>query len=269
MSRRRARSPSSKWWRKSRSHLFRWLLKSLPLAFVFGIGGFIFFGVRQMLYADPNFRVERITVFPSGILSDSEYEFLESKASGRSLLEIDLNEISRSLERNPKVKRAEAVRQLPRQLNVFLTGRVAAIQVALKPGGPYYLVAEDQMVLSKQREPQPELMTLEHFESRLKTYAVGSLYQNEHFHLFRPLLEAVRQEPALQAETISKLIMDRLGNVALVLKDGIELRLGQELKLTEGARMVLGSILKPEERTQILYVDLRYRDVVVKKKTEA
>jgi cell division septal protein FtsQ len=69
-------------------------------------------------------------------------------------------------------------------------------------------------------------------------------------------------------QNVSKLSMDQLGNVTLVLQDGIELRAGRVLDLSENARAVLSSLLNSETRNQILYVDLRYRDMIVKKRTQ-
>ena len=110
----KARNWNRKLFRRWKGSFFRLTFKSLPLVLSLGVLCFIFFGVRQMVYADPYFRVERITVFPSGILSYSEYQFLEDQAHGRSIAEIDLKQISRSLERNPKVKRAEVTRNIPK-----------------------------------------------------------------------------------------------------------------------------------------------------------
>lgn len=221
-----------------------------------------------MLHADPYFQIEVIKVFPSGILTESEHQFLESEARGRSLLDINLKEISERLERNPKVKRAEVVRSLPKQLSVFIATRSPFIQVKFKEGGSYYLVASDQLVLSAQNSPRPDLAVLEDFGASKKSYSVGSLYQNKDFHLLFELLETLKTDSFLAKQNVSKLSMDQLGNITLVLQDGIELRAGRVLDLSENVRAVLNSLLNSETRNQILYVDLRYRDMIVKKKTQ-
>jgi len=252
-------------WRLGK-RLLKIVFKAVPFGFTFGVASFVFFGVRQMLHADPYFQVERIAVFPSGLLATSEYQFLENQARGQSLLELDLKRISRSLERNPKIKRAEVVRILPNQLNVFLATRAPFIQVQLKEEGPYYLVSSDQLVVSVEEWPKPDLMVLEDLNSEKKTCSIGTLYQNKHFRSLFNLLEFAKTDPSLNSETISKLAMDQLGNVTLILNDGIELKTGEELALSGSARAVLKSLLKSKERSQILYIDLRYRDLIVKKK---
>ena len=247
----------------------RYTLKALPSAILVGSISFIVFGVRQMLHADPYFQVGRVTVFPSGILTPSEYQFLEQRSQGRSLLEIDLKYVSQNLERNPKVRRAEIMRQLPNELHVLLTVRLPFIQVQFKQGGPYYSVADDQLILSIQDSPRPDLMILEDFTSEKKAYAAGTLYQNKHFDRLARIFESVKADPILSAENISQLAMDQLGNMTLILKDGIELKVGNEIVLSESSRVVLGSLLKSGERNRILYLDLRYRDIIVKRKPQA
>ena len=267
MVRRRAQKWKFKLFRKIVYSIFKNMLKSIPFGITFGVVCFIFFGVRQMLHADPYFQVERITVFPSGLLASSEYQFLDSQVRGRSLFEVNLKDISRSLERNPKIKRAEIVRILPNQLNVFLATRSPFVQVQLREGGSYYLVASDQLIVSTQDSPKPDLVILEDFNSEKRNYSVGAFYPNKHFRSLFGIFEAMKKDPVLNLETISKLTMDQLGDITLVLNDGVELKTNGEIVLTQKMREVLHSLLKSENRNQILYVDLRYRDLIVKRKS--
>lgn len=257
-----------KFLRKAGRALTRLSIRFIPLGIVIAVLSFVFFGVRQMVEADPYFHVERVSVFPSGLLNSSEYRFLGDETRARSLLEIDLKKISRNLEKNPKIKQANVVRSLPDRINIFLKARLPFVQVQLKPDGPYYSVAEDQLILSKQKSRQPDLMVLEDFSAQKKVYSAGLLYQNIHFHELSPLFESLKHDAILSTETVSRVKMDQLGNLSLILNDGIELKIGQGLALSEGARLVLGSVLRSNERNQILYVDLRYRDMIVKKKTQ-
>ena len=221
-----------------------------------------------MLHADPYFQVERITVFPSGLLSSSEYQFLDRQTRGRSLLGLDLKEISRDLERNPKIKRAEVVRILPNQLNVFLAKRFPFVQIQLKEKGPYYLVASDQRIVSAEGAPAPDLVVLEDFHSERKNYSVGTLYQNKYFRSIVNLFDSFKGDSVLSSEAISKLTIDELGNISLILNDGIELKTNGSLMLSQNAASVLQSLLKSDQRSQILYVDMRYRDLIVKRKSQ-
>jgi len=242
--------------------------KTLP----FGIASFcilfLFFGVRQMLHADPFFQIEKITVFPAGILSSSELQFLEMKTKGKSLMEINLKELSKNLERNPKVERAEVVRILPKQLNVYLIKRMPMLQVQTRSGGAYYMISKDQVITAIHKQARPDILVLEDHNASQKKYSVGMLYQNSNFESLRNLFILIQNEPALRKENLIKMTTDQMGNISLFLKDGLELKVGKELNLSPAAQMVLGSLLKSKSRSEYLYLDLRYRDIIIKKKTD-
>lgn len=243
--------------------------KSLPFDIAFFLVIFLFFGVRQMLHADPYFQVEKITVFPAGILNPEELRFLEEETKGKSLLEINLNELSQTLERDPKVERAEVVRLLPKQLNVYLIKRLPIVQVQVKPDGPYYLVSSDQVVISTSAQARPDLLILEDYRSVKKNYSVGMLYPNTNFESLCRILLSIRNEIFLRHENLVKMTTDDMGHLSLFLKDGLELKIGKQFSLSPTAQMVLSSLLKSKERAEYLYLDLRYRDILVKKKTDS
>lgn len=242
--------------------------KGLPLGIASFLILFLFFGVRQMLHADPYFQIERITVFPSGILNQAELRFLEAKAKGKSLLGINLKELSHSLERNSKIERAEVVRVLPKQLNVYLIKRMPMLQVQFKRNGSFFLISSDQVVTAINNQSRPDLLILEDYQSSKKTYSVGMLYQNSNFELLRNIFMSIQNVPCLRNENLIKMTTNSTGNISLFLKDGLELKMGKELNLSEASQMVLGSLLKSRDRSEYLYLDLRYRDIILKKKTD-
>ena len=247
--------------------LTRSAVRFAPMISTVAIVWFFVLGVRHTLHADPYFRVERIRVFPSGILTEAEHQFLETKIQGKSLAELDLKQISRSLERNPKVVRAQTIRELPRELRIMLVTRTPFIQVQFGSTGPYYLVGSDQVILSRQDSPNPEVMVLEDLSAKQTKYSVGTLYQNKYFDELNEVFDLIRTDPALQDETILKLSMDQLGNVTLILKDGIELKIGKQFALSEKMRLALNTFLSSTERANIVYLDIRYHDVIVRKKS--
>ncbi|MBI4367769.1 MAG: FtsQ-type POTRA domain-containing protein [Candidatus Omnitrophica bacterium] len=244
----------------------RLVLKGAPLVLMAVVIGFVFFEVRAMLQADPYFHVERITVFPSGVLSQAEYQFLETKTSGHSLFDVDLKGISEVLERNPVVKRAEVSRSLPNELNIVITTRLPFVQIQLKSGGPYYLVSEDQLVLTVQDVPRTDLLKVEDLSASKKSYAVGMFFGSRYFRSLLRALQTVKADAVLAKESISKVTSDDAGNISLILADGVELKVGDPFSLSQNMRSVLGSLLTSKERNQILYVDLRYQDMIVKRK---
>ena len=270
MAKRRRQKLNFKRLQRTCKAFLRFGLRILPFGVIFGFAYFIFLNARYMVHADPYFHVEKVTVFPSGILTSPELKFLEDEVRGQSLLEVDLRKISKGLERNPKIKRAEVSRTLPGSLNVFLAERAPLFQVQLEPGGKFFLISDDQMILSKTDSPKPNFMVLEDFTSDRKFFSTGAFYPNKHFPSLLNFFEALKSDSILSHETVSKMSIDQIGNIGLLLSDGIELKIGKQMPTAEGTRAVLGSLLhSSQQRSQILYLDLRYRDIIVKKKTDS
>lgn len=243
-------------------------LKGFPFGVASFLFLFLFFGIRQMLHADPYFQIERITVFPAGLLNSSELRFLEDKAKGKSSLEINLKELSQTLERNPKIERAEVVRILPKQLNVYLIKRMPMLQVQFNPNRPFYLISSDQIITAIIYQSRPDLLILEDYQAGKKNYSVGMLYRNANFDSLRRIFLSIQNEPSLRSENLIKMTTDGMGNISLFLKDGLELKMGKQLNLSPASQMVLESLLKSKDRGEYLYLDLRYRDIILKKKID-
>jgi cell division septal protein FtsQ len=266
MAKRRGRTGNFKWLSKTLSGFFWMVLKILPAGLLIGCILFVFFGIKQMLYADPVFYVTRVVVFPSGVLSATEYEYLEREVEGKSLLGVNLKQVSKNLERNPKVKRAEVMRLLPNQLKVLLVTRSPVIQIRFSPKAPYLLVGSDRMILSSRQAADPNLIILEDFTAKKKSYTIGSLYQNNSFDQISEVTEWIKSDPILKREVISKVTIDQLGNIGIILSDGVELKIGREPVATIDKQSLLNSLLNGAERGELLYIDFRYSDVIVKKK---
>lgn len=249
-----------------RKTFFKWVFKlTLPVA-ILGLGAGIFFGVRRGLYVDPYFQIERVSVFPTSLISAAEHRSLDAGLRGKNLLQVDLGAISRKLEQNPGVKRAEIVRSFPNQIKIFLTPRTSLVQVQSVSRGPYYSVSEDRVIVSVSQVSRPGFTIIEDFSGGRKSYVRGMIYQNPYFPEWEHFFNWFYQDPVLKTEAVNRFSVDRLGNMTAVLADGIELRFGRIPGLQGNAGAVLRRLLHSEERKQILYLDLRYQDVIVKQK---
>ena len=196
---------------------FRFFLKITVPTAVLALGAGAFLGVRNRLYADPYFQVEQVSVFPSGLLYDSEYRSLEAELRRKNLFQIDLRAISQKLEQNPAVKRAEVVRSFPNQLKIVLIPRTSLLQVQCVPHGPYYSVSEDRVIVSVSQTPRPGFIIVEDFNDGKKTYGSGAVYKNPYFSEWQPFFTWFHQNPVLKSEFVSKFSVDHLGNMTAVL----------------------------------------------------
>lgn len=248
------------------SWLVGFFSRLIPAVLILGFVFLIYTGIQGVLYKDPYFQVGKVTVFPSGILNEAEYQYLENETRGKSLLVINLRKISQNLMRNTQIKKAEVQRQFPNILKIFLVTRNPLFQVQLRKGGGYYLIGGDQVVLSENRIPKPDFIVVEDYGSGKKSYVTGSLYQNKYFNRIAEMLDWVKVDPIWSREVIAKISVDPLGNFIFVLNDGIELRLGKNPLVAEGKRSALEKLLKSNERAELLYLDLRYQDIIVRKR---
>lgn len=244
----------------------RLTIKGIPVFVLIALVWFLNAGIDRMLHADPYFQVSRVTVFPTGILTNAEYRFLEEKTLGRSLLDVNLGKVSESLERNPRVKRAEVTRVFPQELGVVITPRLPLVQIQFGGQGAYYQVARDQVLISMQTTPDPELIILEDYSSPAKSRSVGRIYHNQHFAKLTQVLNFVAQDSLFRGERVTRLAIDQLGNWSILFNDGIEIKLGKEPHFSDEQRVVLKALLQSSERSSLAYVDARYPDVVVKRK---
>lgn len=252
-------------WRKT---FFKWFFRILMPVGLLGLGTAVFLGVRGRLYADPYFQIERISVYPPHLLSEADERFLTSELSRKNLLRVNLRAISRALEKNPGIQRAEAVRSFPDQLKVFLTPRTPFVQVQNTARGPYYFVSEDRIIVSVSKTPGRGFRTVEDFWMGKKSYAPGMVYPNPYFAEWKRFFDWFDRDPILKSEAPSRFSVDHLGNMTAVLKDGIELRFGRFPGFQGDAAAILRPLLRSEERKKILYFDFRYQDVIVKKKPQ-
>jgi len=266
MARRRSSGWNASSFRRLGTSLVQGVLITVPFVILFGVIAFLMVGVKGMLHADPYFQVTRVTVFPSGILSESEIRFLETATRDRNLIEINLKDMSQKLERNPRVKRAEVRRIFPQDINIMVTPREPLLQVQFRKNGRIYVVGRDQVVMSVSQHADPELIVLEDFSASKKSYSPGTLYQRKHFERVSELLATLQNDPVLRTESVSRVGLDRLGNWTLILSDGIEIRLGKDSDLSQEKRTVLKTILKSKERGNLLYIDTRYQDILIKNK---
>ena len=249
------------------SFLFYWLKKGFPLIVLVGLLFLAFIWMKNFVYADSYFQVNHVTVFPSGVLSDSEYRYLGKVTRGRSVFQVDLNAISKDLMRNPIVKSAEVARILPNEINVYLVSREPFVQIRCANGGDYYVVSKDQLVVSIEKTARPDLSLIEDYAAKTKKYSLGLRYQTKYFEQMIEMVSWLKSDPVWAKEIVTKVMVDEIGNFIVVLNDGLELKLGKDLLKSEQKKSALKTILQSGDRPEMLYFDLRYQDIIAKKKS--
>jgi cell division septal protein FtsQ len=240
--------------------------KAFPLAFIMGICFYLSTAVEQMLFADPYFQVARVTVYPSGVLSAGELTYLERETKIKSIMEIDLKEVSHALTRNPWVEKAEVSRNFPNEINVKLDSRKPIVQVQLKNMGRFLLLSDTGVVLEKNDLARSEFLVVEDFSASRKSYSAGTLYDSGSFSQLTELIRLIEKETIVSVSDVSHIIVDQSTHWMLVLNDGVTIKFGKAVHVSQQKAAVLKALLTSSERAQLLYVDARYDDVIIKKK---
>lgn len=267
--RRRKKTSSTLTWKAARGFfrlLFKGVLEVAPLLFLGGIGFGIFWGIRENLYADPGFLVQALEVAPPKALAPERVQELERLYLNQNLFKISPSQVAQEVERDPMIGEARVVRKFPTTLRIEVRLRDPYAQIQFSLQGPYYVTGEDEVVLAKDWERNKNLLLIEAFEAKAVKAEKGEELSLTGFPEAVELVKAFRTHPLAQGETVERVRLDHLGNVALVLAKGPELRFGTEPMKRFYALGSLAPLLRGPDRKQIIYIELQYQDLIVRKK---
>lgn len=242
------------------------IVKGSPLLLFGAIGFGIFWGIRQNLYADPGFLVRTVEVLPENSLSDADLQTLESRYLNQNLFRVPIGTISESIEQNPRIREARVTRKFPKTLLIEISERVPFGQIRYEPKGPYYTVSEDGVILEKTTARDGNLLQMEVFDGKPTLPKLGEAIRLAGFKEGVRVVKAFWQHPLAQTERVGQVRLNHLGDVALVLQGGPELRFGRRPMQKFPALNSIIGLLKGPERERIIYIDLEYQDLVVRKK---
>lgn len=267
--RKRKRASSTLTWKATKGFfrlLFKGILKASPFVLLGGIGFGIFWGIRENLYADPGFLVQSLEVVPEKALSPQRVQELEKRFLNRNLFKISPRGLAQEIQTDPTIRQARVIRKFPRTLRVEISHRDPFVQIQFSPHGPYYSAAEDEIVLGKEFERDKNLLLIEAFETKVSKFENGEGLSVAGFREAIELVKAFQTHPLARSEGIDRIRLDHLGNVSLVLKEGPELRFGRQPIKKLYTLGSLTPLLKGPDRKQIIYIELQYQDLIVKKK---
>ncbi len=249
---------------------FNWCLglfwKAAPLLILTAAVYSGFFGIRNVLYADPYFQINVLKVFPKGVLTSDEYTGFEREIRGRSLLGINLERLSSVIKSNPRVKRVSILRHLPAELEIFIVPRDPIASLALSPKGEFYTIDDDGVVMAISKSPAPDLIQFSNYYYSHKKLDVFDKYRDASIKALPVILKAFRENEVTKEEIIRTISMDPLGNFSIGLMGGPTLRVCDDIALGLQKLSATRNLLAPPERGRIVNIDLCLNDVVVERK---
>ena len=245
---------------------FRFSLKVIPAALLIVAFGGVFIGVRDALYADPNLSVQKVEVLPADSLSAGQRQQLDTLLLGKNIITVNPRKISKWIEIDPGIQNARVVKYLPAKISVEVVRRKAVVCIQFSSQGNCGLVSEDGMILDVVPAKNVTSLLMEAFESGKREPQIGMRIDIHGFSQAVRFMKLYEEMEMSHFEPLTRIGVDHLGNVSMILGNGPQIRLGRRPQECLKALEKTVPLLKSEERSKIDYVDLQYDNVIVKRK---
>lgn len=241
-------------------------LRLAPGLFILLIAAGLFFGVRRLLYADAALTIQRITVEPAASISIPARANLESDLLGKNILQVNLKAVARRLETNPQIGHARVFRSLPSEIKIEVERREPMAFIQFSPHAPVGLISADGIILDVFLKSDGTFVLIEAFAAGRKDPKIGMRFHHEGFGQAVKFIKVFWGHTLARRETITKIQLDHLGNVTIVLANGPAVKLGRApLDRLAGMEKIV-HLLDGEGRNLIEYIDLQFENVIVKRK---
>lgn len=245
---------------------FSLFVRVLPTLLIAALFGGLFFGVREVLYADSNLLIQKIEVSPVQALTTHRHRELENMTLGKNILKVDLKSVAQKLEENPQVQTAKIHRHLPGTLFVDVTTRTPVAFIHLSPNGAYGVISKDGMVLDVTSENNASLVTIEAYGLGIRKPSLGYQIRNRGLEEAIRFINAYWEHPIAKAESLSHVALDKSGALTITLGQGPDIRMGRRPASRFATLEKIMHLLEGEGRLQIDYIDLQFDNVIVKRK---
>lgn len=240
--------------------------KVLPFAMVAAVIVVIFLGIRQTLYADNGLTIQKIRVEPAEALSANQNSLIQTTLYGKNIIRTDLRAISGRLEKDPSIENIVMTKRFPSEIHVQVIKRVPVAYIQFVPRGRMGLISSDGMVLEVVEPVRAQGVVLEAYGSGILNPLLGVFVRKSGVLEALKFFQVYQKEPMAAREPITKIRVDPLGNVNVLLREGPEVRLGRRPLQRMDAIKKINPLLESAMRKKIDYLDLQFDDVVVKQK---
>ncbi len=212
--------------------------------------------VNRVLSNSDYFRVKDIIVNEPGITGLSYLK-------GRNILSIDLRKESQYLlAAYPNYRKVSLARILPERLAVYFTKRKALGVVKLYR---YFCVDSDAVLFDTPQQPiDPELPVIFGLEAKILGPKPAKSYNIRELRLALNIIEESEKSAVLKYYKPRRIDVTGSGNVSSYISGGLEVKFNDEN--VRGSLDILSNILvqMKNELGDIKYIDLRFKDPVVK-----
>ncbi len=229
----------------------------LLLIAIFLIG----WGLRYYALNSGDFIVKKIEVENAKQVSVSKIINMVAIKRGTNIFELNLRKISFRIENNIfRIKKAYLYRVLPDTIKIKVEEREDAAALKLPFSSKYFIIDNGGFIIRRLGTLPAGLVLINANYATRANLHPGKIFLDQNIKNSLELIGNIKsgKYPVSDLETVT---IDYSNDISIRMKNGPEIKLGQypEKALSKLAKM-------PEllENTDIKYIDLRYKDIVVK-----
>lgn len=210
-------------------------------------------------------RLSRLEVFRvKQIISRDALPFDLSHLEGENIFGVDLKKESKALEAlYPGYKRIRLIKVFPDRIFADGLKRSAVAYLRLQR---YFCIDEEMVLFNPAAQLESGLPLILGLERRIPNPSAGARVNLRELSFALSLIKEARQEPVLRAYPIKTISVPGLSNASFSIAEGLEIRISQEQM---GEKLdILNSLLAQEKDrvSGIKYIDLRFKEPVIKLK---
>ncbi len=252
--------------------ILQWILmiviRCVPIALIVGLAFFGFVALRTYLYEDPYFVVTNLRITTDRFYPKEDVAVRGNIRSGESIFSIDVWQIASALRKDPRVKDVQVRKVFPSTLDITMAIREEYAYLTLPEKQRFYMMDREGYIISVSdaQTLRPEFPVIVDGATTRRRIALGSKHLTGNVSNSFFVLEYLKGEGYYGTLEVKEVIIDRLNSLSLVVKDGLEIKLGTT-RLIENMQKLphLIKIFEEEKNAKFKYIDLRFDDIIVKK----
>jgi cell division protein FtsQ len=185
---------------------------------------------------------------------------------GMNLLEMDLGSLTRSVLEHPRIKTVTFKKVYPSRVEISLEERKPFVQI-YSPGRDLYFLADEEGFILPEPRQRPFKGFLVYADDSVRPVpkTAGGQYRSERLAELYDFLKDPETRSLIAEEKIRKAAVNEIGFWTFSTEEGMDFLVGEELGHLKRLEDVK-ALLEAEPREKIDYLDLRFKDVIVRLK---
>jgi cell division protein FtsQ len=248
--------------------VFITIIRCIPIAVICALLFFGFLTIKKYLYADIYFVITNLRITTDRFYPKEDVALRGNIKSGESIFAVDVKKIADSLKTDSRIKEVQVRKVFPNTLDITMSIREEYAYLTMPDKKRFYLMDREGYIilLNDGRDLKPEFPVIVDGATLRKRIPLGSKHLTGNISNSFFVLEYLKNEGYFTTLEVKEVIIDRLNSLSLVIKDGLEIKLGTT-RLIENMQKLphLIKIFEEEKNVKFKYIDLRFDDIIVKK----